>query len=185
MKEEIDRTVEAFNDGGVVVYPTETIWGLGCLATNEESVKRLFDIKERHPDKSPLILVDDFPMLERYATVPEVAWDLLNATEDAITVVYPESKNLPVQVCGSDGTVAIRVTRSDFCKRVIQKLRQPIVSTSANLAGDPSPLSFGDINPTLLERVDYVINLPDLKMTGKASSIIKLGVDGEVKILRT
>lgn len=185
MKSELHAATEAMKNGGVVIYPTATIWGIGCDATNQTAVDKISSIKNRLPGKSYVLLVDEDYRLEQYVEqVPEICWDLIDASDEPLTIVYPKGKNLAKNVCAEDGSLAIRITKDPFCKQLIQRLKHPIVSTSANISGQASPASFTEISEELIETVDYVVNLPSYKMGGKASSILKVGLNGEIQIIR-
>lgn len=186
MKEEIEKAVKAIQEGGTVVYPTDTIWGVGCDATNPEAVKKVNELKGRPENKSLIVLVSSDVMLERYVKqVPNIAWEIIDSTEDPITIVYDEGVGLAANVLGEDGSAAIRIAKDPFCKQLIEKLRKPIVSTSANLASEPPPQEFEDISQPVLDGADYVVhlNLPR-DPERKPSAIIKLSVDGTVKVIR-
>lgn len=186
MKEEIKKIVKILNSGGVILYPTDTLWGIGCDATNEKAVQRIFELKQRVDSKSMLVLTDDIAKVERVVDeVPAIAYQLVEVNESPLTIVYPKGKNLASNLLAEDGSVGIRVTKEIFSKSLCEAFRRPIVSTSANISGNPSPLSFKEISKEILEGVDYVVeygrNLPG---ANKASSIIKLEVDGTFKIIR-
>lgn len=184
--EEINRTLETLKSGGVIIYPTDTIWGIGCDATNSEAVKKVFAIKQRAENKSLIILVDDENKLEGYVKeVPPVAWELIEYAEKPLTIIYPGAKNLAPEVVAEDGTVAIRLVRDEFCKKLIQKFRKPIVSTSCNISGEPNAVTYKDINPRILEQADYVVNLRrEDSNPARPSTIIKLEVNGVFKFIR-
>jgi L-threonylcarbamoyladenylate synthase len=184
--DDIRQCLDVLNRGGIIVYPTDTIWGMGCDATNKEAVEKIFQIKSRSESKSLLILVDGETMLERYvAEVPETAWQLLEVSDSPLTIVYPAGKNLADGVCASDGSVGIRICREQFCSELIKRFRKPIVSTSANFSGQSSPENFDSIDRTLLQSVDYVVKYKQNDRERSASSpVIKVDSDGSIKILR-
>lgn len=186
MQSEVDKAVEIIEQGGTVVYPTDTIWGIGCDATNEEAIKKIYAIKQRPESKSLVILVDSDLRLERHIKeVPEVAWQIIEQSNRPITLVLDGAMGIAKNAIAADGSVAIRVCEDPFCKALIKKLRRPIVSTSANLSGQPSPQLFSDIHKDILGAVDYVVNLRQEEQTrATASSIIKLGLNGEINIIR-
>ncbi|MDD4921024.1 MAG: L-threonylcarbamoyladenylate synthase [Bacteroidales bacterium] len=186
MNEEIIRAQEILYKGGVILYPTDTIWGIGCDATNEEAVRRVFDIKKRVDSKALLVLIDSPVKLDFYVKeVPEVAWDLVELADNPLTIIYPGARNLAPNLLAEDGSVGIRVTRESFSKKLCERFRKAIVSTSANVSGEPSPGFFEEISPEIIAGVDYVVNYRrDDKTPSKASSIIKLGVGGKVEIIR-
>lgn len=186
LEKELGNSIEVIKSQGVIVYPTDTIWGVGCDATDEAAVKKVFAVKGRQEDKSVIVLVSDDRMLLRYVKeVPEMAWELMDYSEKPLTIIYPEGKNLAKGVIAQDGTIAIRVVKDEFCQKLIQKLGKPLVSTSANKSGEPSPQNFRDISPAVLDAVDYVVNLRQNETGGaKPSSIVQLGLKGEIKIIR-
>jgi L-threonylcarbamoyladenylate synthase len=186
MQQEITKALEILKSGGTILYPTDTIWGIGCDATNEEAVKKVFDIKGRTQSKSLIILIDNEAKLNRYLKdIPALAYDLIDFTEKPLTIVYSDAKNLAKNVINEDGTIGIRIIKDEFCKKLIEKFGKPIVSTSANISGEPSPASFKEINPIILSQVDYIVNLRQHETSkNQASSIIKLSMDGQVKVIR-
>ena len=182
---EINKTIEVLKRGGLIVYPTDTIWGIGCDATNYEAVKRIYALKNREESKSMICLVPDFKMLNQYIEeVPEVAYDILKYANKPTTVIYDRPLRVAENLIAEDNTLAIRVVRDGFCNKLLKKFRRPIVSTSANISSNPSPKSFKEIDQDILKGVDYVVNLQRNKTNGKASSIIKLSGDGAVTIIR-
>lgn len=186
MKEEIKRACEVMKQGGVILYPTDTVWGIGCDATNEEAVKRVYEIKKRADSKAMLVLVDNPVKVSFYVReVPNVAWDLIDLTTKPLTIIYEGARNLAPGLLAEDGSVGIRVTNEEFSKQLCFHFRKAIVSTSANISGEPSPAIFSEISDEIKQAVDYVVNYRQ-KETGhpKPSSIIKLGERGEVKIIR-
>jgi L-threonylcarbamoyladenylate synthase len=185
----MESTTQALNilaAGGILLYPTDTVWGLGCDATNAEAVNKIFEIKERDKSKPMLILVDHEAKIERYVKkVPDLAWDLIDNATNPLTIIYPEAVGLPAEVCGPDGSIAIRIVKDKVCANLIRKLNRPLLSTSANISGNQSPVRYEDIDKKLIERVDFVLRHPDENNgTGKASSIIKLAINGEIQIIR-
>jgi len=185
MQEEINKAKIVLENGGIILYPTDTIWGLGCDATNEEAVQKIYAIKNRVDSKSLIILLDDDRKLNRFVReVPEVVWDILDYAVKPTTIVYPEAINLPSNLVAADGTIAIRITKDDFCKKLVQQYKKPIVSTSANIAEKQSPQEFKDITPEILKAVDHVVHLPASEKSNEPSSIIKIGLGGELDIIR-
>jgi L-threonylcarbamoyladenylate synthase len=185
-EEDINESLTILRNGGVILYPTDTIWGLGCDPTNSAAVEKIFRIKSREPGKSLLILVDGDAMLGRYVSeVPEIAWELTSVSDDPLTIIYPSGKNLAPGVCSDDGSVGIRICRDEFCHELIKRFRKPLVSTSANLSGKPFPENFTEIDKTLIEAADYVVKYRQDDMRKYSSSpVIKLGPDGTIKIIR-
>lgn len=182
---EIPHIIEILKEGGTLLYPTDTIWGLGCDARNIDAVKKIFEIKKRDPQKSMMILVESEKRLQDLVEVPEMAWQIIDLSEKPVTIIYENPRNLPKELLAEDGSIGIRLVKNDFCKRLITKLNSPLVSTSANLSGDKSPLRFSDIAPEIIEAVDYAVQdfrSEVSKYTG--SSVIKIWNDNRIKILR-
>ncbi len=185
MKEEIDNALLILKKGGLILYPTDTIWGIGCDATNPDAVDKVFQLKKRSDEKSLICLVNDFKMLNEYVeNVPEVAYDILKYAKKPTTIIYDDPIRIAENIIAKDNSLAVRVTKDEFCKKLIQKFRRPLVSTSANISGEKTPQSFAEIDPLILEGVDYVVNLQHEKKSGKPSAIIKLKNDGSVKVIR-
>jgi L-threonylcarbamoyladenylate synthase len=184
--EDIKEALVTLRNGGVILYPTDTIWGLGCDPTNPSAVEKIFRIKSREPGKSLLILVDGEAMLERYVSeVPEIAWELTGVTDDPLTIIYPGGKNLAPGVCNEDGSVGIRICRDEFCRTLIENFRKPIISTSANVSGKSSPQIFSEIEELVILKADYVVKYRQAEKERNSSSpVIKLGPDGTIKIIR-
>jgi L-threonylcarbamoyladenylate synthase len=186
MREDIIKALEVLKRGGTIIYPTDTIWGIGCDATNEEAVTRIYAMKQRSDTKSMLILIHAEGLLPSYVEkVPDVAWELIEAATDPLTIVYPGAKNLAENLISDDQTIGIRITTDPFCSELISRFRKPIVSTSANISETPPPGNFSEINEAVLEQADYVVQWRQEDHTrSKPSSIIKLGLGGEINILR-
>lgn len=185
-KEDIRRAIEVMNQGGIILYPTDTIWGLGCDATNADAVRRIYDIKQRTDAKALISLVDSETKVQFYVKeVPEVAWDVMELSERPMTVVFDGGRNLAPNLLAEDGSVAIRITKEAFSKELCMRMKRAIVSTSANISGQPAPRCFSEISEEIKEAVDYICtSRQDEPPTQTASSIIKLGVGGEVTIIR-
>lgn len=186
MEKEIEAALNVLREGGVILYPTDTIWGLGCDATNVNAVKRIFEIKNRPAEKNLILLTNSDQMLMHYVKdIPEVAWEIMELSEKPVTIIYDHPKNLPAEVCANDNTIAIRVTKDPFCKILIQKLKKPLVSTSANISGESSPALFHEISDKIKKSSDHIVNLrQDEKKKALPSSIIKLKSNGEISIIR-
>ena len=185
LNEEVNKTIEVLKRGGIILYPTDTIWGIGCDATNYDAIKRIYELKKREESKSMICLVSDFKMLQQYIeSIPEVAYDILKYANKPTTIIYDRPKRVAENIIAADNTLAIRVVRDGFCNALLRKYKKPIVSTSANISSLPSPKSFKEIDEDILKGVDYVVNLQRNKKNGKASSIIKLSNDGAVTIIR-
>ncbi len=185
MKEEINNTIATLKRGGLILYPTDTVWGIGCDATNAEAVDKVFSLKQRAESKSLICLVSDFKMLNQYVEeIPEVAYDILKYAAKPTTIVYDDPIRVAENLINEDNSLAIRVCKDKFCNQLIRKFRKPIVSTSANISGQPTPKSFKQISPEILKGVDYVVNLQPSKKNAQPSTIIKLSLDGKVQVIR-
>lgn len=186
MKEEIQKAVDALKDGKTILYPTDTIWGLGCDATNEEAIKKIYQIKNRAESKSLIVLVSSEAMLNKYLKdIPPIAWDLIDTADKALTIVYPSARLLAKNAIAADGSIAIRLVKDEFCQQLIQKFNKPIISTSANFSGEPSPSTYREISDDLKKLVDYEVSLPSYySIKGQPSSIIKLSMNGEIQLIR-
>ncbi len=178
--------MQVLKSGGVILYPTDTVWGLGCDATNPEAVKRIFELKQRADVKSMLVLMENPNMLNSYIReVPEIAWQLIEVTDKPLTIIYPGAKNFAANLIAADGSVGIRITTESFTEHLIRQFRRPIVSTSANLSGKPTPQNFDEIEEEIKAAVDYVVLYrQDDTSRARPSSIVKLGIGGEIQIIR-
>ncbi|PKQ44292.1 L-threonylcarbamoyladenylate synthase [Confluentibacter flavum] len=185
MQTEINKALQILKQGGLILYPTDTVWGIGCDATNPEAVKKVFELKQREDSKALICLVADDRMLNKYVKkVPEVAFNILDVADNPITIIYDDAQNLAENLIAEDHTIAIRIPNDDFCFQLLRRFNGAIVSTSANTSGQPTPKSFKEISPEVLKGVDYVVNLHREKICSKPSSIIKLGNDGKVQVIR-
>ncbi|WP_272149342.1 L-threonylcarbamoyladenylate synthase [Tenacibaculum aiptasiae] len=184
MLEEINRTESFLKKGEIILYPTDTVWGIGCDATDTESVKRIFEIKNREESKSLIILVDSIEMLQQYIDeIPDDALKILKENKKPTTIIYNNPKGLAKNTIASDNTVAIRIPDDEFCKQLIIKFGKPIVSTSANISGEPTAKSFSEISNAILNSVDYVVDLHREKITQKSSTILRIN-NGSVIVIR-
>jgi L-threonylcarbamoyladenylate synthase len=186
LKDEVNKALKVLQDGGIILYPTDTIWGIGCDATNTEAVQKIFALKQREESKSMIILVDTDNKLQSYITeVPEIAYQLIEFAENPLTLVMPGARNLSSALIAEDGSVGIRVSNHPFCQQLIQRLRKPIVSTSANISGEPSPEYFGKISQDIIDGVDYVVDIDQHSMEKKApSTIMRLDPNGSFEFIR-
>jgi len=185
MRTEIEKSLEVLRRGGVLVYPTDTIWGIGCDATSEEAVTKIYKIKNRSESKSLVILVSDWDMLSEYVPeIPPAIKEFLNRVVKPTTVIYKEPRGLANNVVASDNTVAIRLVQDQFCEELIGAYGKPIVSTSANYSGTPSPLCFAEIDEELLSKADYIVNLSRDENQNSASQIVKFDEDGTINYIR-
>jgi L-threonylcarbamoyladenylate synthase len=184
--EDIRNALKVLREGGVILYPTDTVWGLGCDATNNEAVEKIFRIKSRSDSKSLIILVNSSSMAERYVKdIPEIAVQLLEVSETPITIIYPKARNLASSVSADDGSVGIRVCMEEFCNELISRFRKPVVSTSANISGDPTPSCFDKIQKEIIQAADYVVEYKrEDRQKRKPSPVIKIEHNGVFKIIR-
>ena len=186
MKEQIDAAIKVLKEGGVILYPTDTIWGLGCDATNEAAVEKIFKIKQRSDSKSLITLVADLDMVGRYVKeIPEIAIQLVEVNDQPMTIIYPGAMGLAKNVIAEDGSAGIRIPQNEFCNKLIYKFRKAIVSTSANISGEKSPITFEEIPQEIKDAVDFVVS-PEFEgnCTRSASQIIKVGLTSEIEIIR-
>ena len=183
MKDEINKCLEVLENGGIILYPTDTIWGIGCDATNEEAVKKIYALKRREETKSMLLLVDKPERILSYIKeMPELAWNLIEYTEKPLTIIYPGAKNLAKNLIGEDGTIGIRVSSNEFNKKLIERFKKPIVSTSANISGETSPTCFAEISDELKSSVEYCVNLDRNLIRNQSSSIIMLDYQMKLRL---
>lgn len=186
MDKQIKLAADVLKRGGTILYPTDTIWGLGCDATNAEAVAKIYEIKKRAESKSLVTLVNNMDMIGKYIReIPRVAIDLLEVNDAPMTIIYPGAIGLAKNVVAEDGTVGIRIPNNEFCKQLIFRLHRPIVSTSANISGEPAPQSFKEIPEEIKNSVDLVVDKSmEEDSTHQASQIIKVGLKGEITIIR-
>ena len=186
MTEDIKKACEVMAAGGIILYPTDTIWGIGCDATNEKAVQRVYELKRRADNKAMLVLMDSEAKLDRYVSdVPDIAWDLISVSDKPLTIIYSSAKNLATNLLGADGSVGIRITNEEFSKKLCERFRKPLVSTSANVSGEPSPANFSEVSEVIKEGVDYIVSHRQDDMSKAApSGIIKLGAGGLVQVIR-
>lgn len=183
--EDLTEIVEQLKAGKTILYPTDTIWGLGCDATNQEACDRILHLKNRPATKSFIVLVDGFQMLERY--IPDfhpICYDLVDVSDRPLTIIYPGAKGLASNVLAEDGSVGIRITKDPMCIKLIRGLKRPIVSTSANLSGEKNPTSFSAISAEIKNSVDIILEERINEQMNQASQIIKIGIDGSVEVIR-
>ncbi|KAA6346270.1 Threonylcarbamoyl-AMP synthase [termite gut metagenome] len=186
MLEDIKNACRILNEGGAILYPTDTIWGLGCDATNPEAVRKLYKIKRRADNKAMLVLVDSPVKINFYVKeAPDIAWDLMELANKPITIIYPKARNLAPNLLSEDGSIGMRVTNEEFSRRLCQQFRKAIVSTSANVSGQPPPANFSQISEEIKSQVDYMVTFrQDDRSYPTPSSIVKLGRGGLIKIIR-
>lgn len=185
MNSEINKSLKILNQKQLLLYPTDTVWGIGCDATSEEAVAKVFKIKQRSESKSLVILVDSLEMLQKYIPkVSKAVIELLSKTTNPTTIIYDNPVGLAKNVVAADDTVAIRIVQHEFCRELIHLFGKPIVSTSANISRNPTPKSFDEIEKSILESVDYVVNLQHNEVNEKSSTILKVNEKGEITVLR-
>ncbi|GAA4816801.1 L-threonylcarbamoyladenylate synthase [Litoribaculum gwangyangense] len=185
MQKEITNALKVLKEGGLILYPTDTVWAIGCDASNTEAVNKVYELKKRDNRRVLICLVADERMLKKYVKhIPETALNIIEVTDKPTTIIYDDGQNLAYNVVAEDGSVAIRIPDDEFCYWLSRKFNGAMVSTSANISGLPSPKSFKEISPEVLKGVDYVVNLHHEKICNKPSSIIKLSNNGIVKIIR-
>ncbi len=185
MTQEINKTIEVLTAGGLILYPTDTVWGIGCDATNVEAVQKVYKLKQREDSKALICLVANDAMLERHVLeVPDMAYDIMDLSTKPTTIVFDDPKGVAKNLVAKDNTLAIRVASDKFCQYLINKFKKPIVSTSANISGKSTPKQFSEIEEPILEGVDYIVNLERGKKAHTPSAIIKLSADGTVKVIR-
>jgi L-threonylcarbamoyladenylate synthase len=186
LRDDVNKAFEVLKNGGLILYPTDTIWGIGCDATNLEAVEKVFKLKGRSEQKSFIVLLDSANKLQSYVNeIPEVAYDLIEYAENPMTIIYSNAKNLAKNAIAIDGSIGIRIVKHTFCEQLLQRFRKPIISTSANLSGQPSPACFNEISEEIKQGVDYVVNWEqDDTSIKKASTIMKLEPGGLFSFIR-
>lgn len=186
MQNDISQAIDVLNQGGLILYPTDTIWGIGCDATNSTAVKKVYTLKQRTDTKTMLVLLNNANRLTQYIeNVPEMAWELIEVSDKPLTIIYPGAKNISTNLISDDGSIGIRIVKEKFCDMLIQQFKKPIVSTSANISGKPSPAIFQQIAEEIKSGVDYIVKYrqEDTKIE-PPSSIIKLDSANRIQILR-
>ena len=180
------EAIQTLKSGGVLLYPSDTIWGLGCDVRNDQAIDKILELKNRPASKGLIVLISKMEQLSEYVEqVPDLAWDLVEFAEDPLTIIYPKGKNVSPSLLGPDGSIAIRLVKDEFCKGLIYRYQRAIVSTSANLSGEPSPLNFAGIALSIVDGVDYVLKNPAGEGAAKkASKIVQLGLHGDYKLIR-
>lgn len=185
MKKLHDEALATLKRGGLILYPTDTVWGIGCDATNADAVDRVYKLKQRTQDMPLICLVSDYKMLNMYVEeIPEVAYDILKFAGKPTTLVLEDPIRIAQNVVAPDNTLGFRVCREKFCNFMVKKFRKPVVSTSANVSGEPTPMSFDEISPVIKDGVDYIVDLHKKKKSLKPSAVIKLTKDGKVTVIR-
>ena len=182
---EIHNAFEVIQNGGIILYPTDTIWGIGCDATNVEAVKKIYALKQREESKSMIVLMNGEKMMYNvFKDIPEVAWQILDLSEKPTTLILDNPRNIALNLISDDKSLGVRIVKEPFCFKLMERMKKPLVSTSANISGMFSPKSFKEISPEIINGVDYVVNLNHEKICDKPSTIIKLSLESKVKIIR-
>ena len=186
MIDDINQALEVLKNGGIILYPTDTVWGLGCDATNPEAIQKIFDLKQRASDKSMIVLTNGDRMMHYlFNEIPDVAWQIMELSEKPTTLVLDHPKNIAPSLIAEDQTLGVRmVTKEPFCYKLLERFKKPIVSTSANVSGKPTPLIYAEIAPEIIKGVDYVVSYGRDKVASKPSTIIKITKDAQVKVIR-
>jgi L-threonylcarbamoyladenylate synthase len=182
---EVHNAYEAIKNGGIILYPTDTVWGIGCDATNPEAVKKIYELKQREETKSMIVLVNGDRMIYNvFNDIPEVAWQIIELTDKPTTLILDNPRNVAKNLVAEDNTLGVRLVKEPFCYKLMERMKRPLVSTSANISGMPTPSSFKEIDHHILDGVDYIVNLHHEKIAAKPSTIIKIGNDLQVKVIR-
>ena len=186
MEEELEKACHIIRKGGIILYPTDTIWGIGCDATNAEAVQRIYDLKQRSDSRSMLVLIDSPEYLPHYVCeLPDIAGDLIELSVKPLTIIYSGAQNVAPNLIAADGSLGIRITREAFSQQLCRRMKKPLVSTSANISGQAAPANFSEIGTEILQGVDYVVKYRQReKQKNQASSIIRLEEGGIVKVIR-
>jgi L-threonylcarbamoyladenylate synthase len=186
MKNNLEKAKEIIHNGGILLYPSDTLWAIGCDATNPVAVEKILKLKNSNTSKSLIVLLDNDVKLNRFVKqIPEITWDIVELADKPTTIIYPEGYNLAQNVMAKNKSVAIRIVKDGFCNQILRAIGKPLVSTSANISSKPPALSFSNIDKRILDGVDYIVNLPsDVKLKSKASTIIKIDLDATFTLIR-
>ena len=182
---EVHNAYEVIKNGGIILYPTDTVWGIGCDATNADAVKKIYELKQREESKSMIVLMNGERMLYNvFKEIPEVAWQILDLSDKPTTLILDNPRNVAPNIIAPDNTLGMRLVKEPFCFKLMERMKKPLVSTSANISGMPTPNSFKEIDHHILDGVDYIVNLHHDKVAARPSTIIKLGNNLQVKVIR-
>lgn len=185
LNSEVHNAYEVIKNGGIILYPTDTVWGIGCDATNTDAVAKIYKLKQREETKSMICLMNGERMMYNvFKEIPEVAWQIIDLSEKPTTLILDHPRNVAANLIASDQTLGVRIVKEPFCYKLMERMKKPLVSTSANISGQPTPNSFKEISPEIISGVDYVVNLRLEATGGKPSTIIKLTNDAQVTIIR-
>ncbi|MFD1605964.1 L-threonylcarbamoyladenylate synthase [Flavobacterium artemisiae] len=182
---EVHNAYEIIKEGGIILYPTDTVWGIGCDATNPEAVAKIYKLKQRAETQSMIVLMNGEKMMYNvFKNIPEVAWQIIDLSEKPTTLILDDARNVAPNIIAADKSLGMRLVKEPFCFKLMERMKKPLVSTSANISGQPTPLSFKDISTEIKNGVDYIVKLNQDKINGKSSTIIKLTNDSQVKVIR-
>ncbi len=182
---EVHNAFEVIKNGGIILYPTDTVWGIGCDATNPEAIAKIYALKQREDSKSMIVLMNgDKMMYNVFSAIPDLAWDLWDLSEKPTTLILDNPRNIAENLIAADKTLGVRKIKEPFCFKLLERMKKPIVSTSANISGMETPKTFKEISPQIIKGVDYVVNLHRDKVCKNPSTIIKLSLDNQVKVIR-
>lgn len=185
INQEVHQAFEIIKDGGIILYPTDTVWGIGCDATNAEAIAKIYALKKRAESKSMIVLMNGEKMMYNvFKEIPEVAWQILDLSERPTTLILDNPRNVAANLIAEDKTLGVRLVKEPFCFKLMERMKKPLVSTSANISGAPTPIAFKDISAEIVKGVDYVVNLNQDRLAGRPSTIIKLTNDSQVKVIR-
>ncbi|SEH67373.1 L-threonylcarbamoyladenylate synthase [Paenimyroides aquimaris] len=184
INKEVHQAFEVIKNGGIILYPTDTVWGIGCDATNEEAVKKIYALKKRAESKSMIVIVNDRLLYNVFKDIPQVAFDILDCSEKPTTLVLDHPRNVAKNLIAEDDSLGIRIVNQPFVYKLVERMKRPLVSTSANISGTPTPTRFSEISDEIINGVDYVVQIDLDKISKKSSTVIKLTNDAQVKILR-
>ncbi len=185
INQELQNAFQVIQNGGIILYPTDTVWGIGCDATNADAVKKIYALKQREESKSMIVLMNGEKMMYNvFKEIPETAWQILDLSEKPTTLILDNPRNVAANIIADDKTLGVRIVKEPFCFKLMERMKRPLVSTSANISGMFTPKSFKEISPEIIKGVDYVVNLHHEKICDKPSTIIKLTNDSQVKIIR-
>jgi L-threonylcarbamoyladenylate synthase len=185
LNSEVHKAFEVLQQGGIILYPTDTVWGIGCDATNAEAVARIYALKQREESKSMICLLNGEKMMYNvFKDIPETAWQIIDLSEKPTTLILDKPRNVAANLIAEDNTLGVRIVKVPFCFKLLERMKKPLVSTSANISGTATPMTFKEISPEIIKGVDYVVNLDREKTGGRPSTIIKLTLDAQVKVIR-
>ncbi len=185
LNQEIQNAFDVIQNGGIILYPTDTVWGIGCDATNVDAVAKIYALKKRTETQSMICLMNGEKMMYNvFKDIPEVAWQIIDLAEKPTTLILDNPRNIASNLIAANNSLGIRLVKEPFCFKLMERMKKPLVSTSANISGQPTPIAFKDISPEIINGVDYVVNLNRDKINGKPSTIIKLTNDNQVTVIR-